>query len=118
MWRSDPKQALPQWLELTFPGHVALNTVHVTFGTDLSSRHLQKTRDLDSGRDVLASVSGYDIEAYDGKAWQAVVKETDNYQRWRRHRFAEVVATKLRLKVHDTAAMDSVQVYEVRVYKE
>jgi len=118
MWRSDPDQAFPQWIELAFPSPVALNTVQVTFGTDLSSRRLQKSIDPGTGRSVLACVSDYDLEVFDGVAWHTVVKETGNFQRWRRHRFDEVTAAKLRLTIRATAAMDSAQIYELRAYKE
>lgn len=118
MWRSNPDADLPQWIDLTFPKPVTLNTVHVAFGTDLNSRQLAKTRDPNSGELVLAAVTDYDIEAFDGTEWQMLVRETGNFQRWRRHRFDEVTTTRLRLTVHKTAAMDSAEIYEIRVYQE
>lgn len=58
---------------LDFPTPVALDTGHPTFGTDWSSRRLQKTVDPHTGRSVLAGVCDCDLEVFDASLWHTVV---------------------------------------------
>ena len=118
LWRSDPSESLPQWVELSFPAPVALNTVHVVFATELNHRRLGTVTDPATGAPVLPSTRVYEVQAEEGGRWRTLVRVTDNIQRARRHRFPEVTTDGLRVVVEEAPAMDSAQVYEVRAYRE
>ncbi|MBN2311683.1 MAG: FAD-dependent oxidoreductase [Candidatus Hydrogenedentes bacterium] len=118
MWRSAPDAGPPHWLELAFPDTVSINTVQITFGTDLDSRRLTKVRDRQRGENVLPGASDYTITGFDGAAWHTLVREDGNFQRWRRHRFEPVAVSRLRLTITSVAAMASAEVYEIRAYNE
>jgi len=117
-WRSDPAEALPQWVELRLPAPKAVNTVHVTFVTDLNTRRLQRVTQPVTGHSVLPATRGYAVQAHVGGEWVPVVQVEDNIQRWRRHHFDEVTTDRVRLVVNETALTDGTQVYELRLYRE
>ena len=111
MWASDAAQPLPQWIELAFAQPRKLNTVYLTFDTDLNSRY----HNLEF---VPQCVKDYRLEYYDGQAWHELLAVGGNYQRRRTHRFAEVTAHKLRLTVTATGGDKSARVFEIRAYNE
>lgn len=86
-WISDPQQSLPQWLELDFGKAVEVNSIRLTFDTDLNTHAPVKPV-------VPLCVKDYRVEAFDGKTWQEVVSEKDNYLRHRVHRFPNLLASK------------------------
>lgn len=111
LWASDPKQPLPQWVELDFGKAVALNAVRLTFDTDLNPKFPAKPVPA-------CCVKDYRVEAFDGTAWQTVVTEKDNFLRHRVHRFAERTASKLRVTVDATNGDPSARMFEIRAYRE
>jgi hypothetical protein len=110
-WQAAPDRPLPQWLELTFEEPVTFNTVHLTFITDINTRHFGNAAPL-------SGVSGYHIAIPDGAGWKTLVRETDNCQRWRRHGFPAVSAGSLRIVIEELAACDTAGLFEIRVYNE
>lgn len=113
-WVSDPDQSLPQWIELAFEKPTAINTVYLTFDTDMNNPpHLSPLLPY-----VPQCVRDYELSAWDGKAWIRLAEETYNYQRLRIHRFDTIEASKLRLTVHETGGDPSARVFEIRAYKE
>jgi hypothetical protein len=118
LWRSDPRQPLPQWIELRFPEPVELNTVHLTFATELNHRRLGLVADPVSGKSVLPSTRGYVVQALGNGEWRTLARVTDNIQRARHHRFEEVTTDRLRVVVEEAPMMGSAQIYEVRAYRE
>ncbi|MHB8900483.1 MAG: FAD-dependent oxidoreductase, partial [Thermoguttaceae bacterium] len=38
-WASDPTQPMPQWIELEFPEPTTINTVYLTFDTNMNTSH-------------------------------------------------------------------------------
>ena len=111
LWASDPHQALPQWIELDFGKAVELNSLRLTFDTDLNTKFPVKPV-------VPQCVKDYRVEAYDGAAWREVVKEKDNFLRHRVHGFKTLSASKLRLTVDATNGDPSARVFEIRAYRE
>lgn len=111
LWVSDPAQPMPQWIELEFPKPVTINTVYLTFDTDLNVAH--PTRPF-----VPQTVSEYSLAWFDGRGWTTLVSEKENFQRRRVHRFAPVQASKLRLTVESTNGDPSARVFEIRAYDE
>jgi len=111
LWASDPRQPLPQWIELAFPNRVALNTVHLTFDTDMHPR-------APVGPVVEQCVRDYRLACFDGKDWKDVAVVKSNFLRHRIHRFPAVTASKLRLTLEATNGDKSARVFEIRAYRE
>jgi hypothetical protein len=111
LWASDPGQGMPQWVEVGFPSATRVNTVYLTFDTDMNAK-------WHTAAIVPQCVRDYEISCFDGTAWTTVVTEKGNYQRHRVHRFSAVAATKLRLTVLATNGDASARVFEIRVYDE
>jgi hypothetical protein len=121
LWISDPRQDLPQWVELRFDEPVAVNTLLVSFDTQLDMTTDQRPalwRAPECVRDwrVHACVDG---------RWRVVFEQRDNYHRRCAARFDRVVTQALRLEVLATNA-DSpddprsrqARIYEIRVMNE
>ncbi len=113
LWRSDPGQPLPQWLELSWPERRTIREVQLTFpGHLLREIHAYPPffRDPQTPRD-------YVIEAWVDDAWREVHVEKGNYQRLRRHTFPAPVTTKrIRVVVQATNGDASAMIYEVRCH--
>lgn len=111
MWASDPAQSLPQWIELALPQPAQVNTVYLTFDTDMNSRfHAEPL--------VPQCVKDYRLEYHDGGQWRELAKVADNYQRRRVHRFPAVEAHRLRVTVEATGGAKSARIFEIRAYHE
>lgn len=113
-WVSDPNQDLPQWIELRFDEPVEINTVYLTFDTDMNS----SPRSAPKGEYVPQCVRDYDLTAFNGSNWVTLATEKDNYLRRRIHRFDLMTVSKLKLTVHRTGGDKSARVFEIRAYKE
>jgi hypothetical protein len=111
LWASDPHQPLPQWIELDFGKAVEVNSVRLTFDTDLNTRFPDKPV-------VTRCVKDYRVEAFDGNVWKEVATVKDNFLRHRVHGFSTRSATKLRLTVDATNGDPSARVFEIRAYRE
>ena len=111
LWGSDPAEPLPQWIELEFPRPVALNTVYLTFDTDMNAAYHRLAW-------VPQSVRDYTLSYFDGRQWTDLATEKENFQRRRIHRFDPVKTTKLRLTVTATNGAPSARVFEIRAYDE
>lgn len=111
MWRSDPNQALPQSLELDFGKPTALNTVQLTFVTNPNG-------EPNALKLIPEQVKDYEVEALvDGK-WVPIVKERDNFLRFRKHQFRTQKASKLRLTVSANYGAPTANLFEIRAYNE
>ncbi|MFQ6099111.1 MAG: FAD-dependent oxidoreductase, partial [Armatimonadota bacterium] len=111
MWASDPSQPMPQWIELRFERPVEVNTIYLTFDTDMNARY----HDVPL---VPECVRDYELAYHDGRKWSSLAKVRGNFQRRRVHRFETVRASRLRLTVHATNGDKSVRVFEIRAYEE
>ena len=111
MWASDPEQSLPQWIELTWDKPVTINTVYLTFDTDLHHRWHDVPRVPRSARDyeIIVNVDG---------RWRLVASAEENYQRRRIHRFDPQTTSRLRVNVDATNGDPSARIYEIRAYHE
>jgi len=61
-------------------------------------------------------VRDYTLECHVNGKWVRVVRERDNFQRYRRHQFKQVVADQVRLTVEATHGAKTARVFEIRVY--
>jgi hypothetical protein len=112
MWASDPRQDMPQWLELDFGKKQTFNKVQLTFDTNMAPR-------LPSEANPPEAVRDYEIQVpRDGGGWRTVAEAKGNFLRWRVHTFTPVTAQKLRVKVLATNGVNEARIFEVRVYNE
>jgi hypothetical protein len=112
MWRSDPTQPLPQWIELQWPQPVRFNTVHLVFDTNIYGRRPV----ADPGTSSCAR--SYRVLIRDGERWTPVVEVDDNWRRFRRHTFRMVETEAMRLEILDAIGAQEARLYEIRVYQE
>ncbi|QHI67986.1 FAD-dependent oxidoreductase [Tichowtungia aerotolerans] len=111
-WESDPKQALPQSIELVLENPSKVGAVQCVFDTDLTvSMPMQRYNRLPK-----ECVRDYTLECRVNGQWQSVARVSDNFQRFRRHSFKPVVADKVRLTVNATHGGKTARVIELRVY--
>jgi len=112
IWISDPSQALPQHVDLTWKSPQRFNTVLLTFDTNTGRReNLPLFRYPDCVKD-------YDLQARVGGTWRTIAQGRENYMRRCSHRFDAISADALRLNVLATNGAPSARVYEIRVYDE
>ena len=111
LWISDANQPLPQWLELSWDKPQKISEIQLVFpGHLIREYHAYAPfyRDPQCPRD-------YAVEVFADGQWQRVAEVEENYQRLRRHSFAETVTTKkLRVVVTATNGDPSAAIYEVR----
>ncbi|NOY79570.1 MAG: FAD-dependent oxidoreductase [Kiritimatiellaeota bacterium] len=112
MWVSDPTKPLPQWLQLDFTGPVEINTVYLTFDTDLNAPFHTVPLPAECVRDYTLS-----YRDANGK-WVELVAVEGNFQRRRIHRFAPRITGGLRLTVQATNGDPAARVFEIRAYNE
>ncbi len=112
LWRSDPAQGLPQWLEVDFGRSVTLNTVYLTFDTNMSGRFPPKR----PGAEV--TVEDYRLLYDKNGTWEVAFAEEGNWRRFRRHHFSPITTPKIRLEVLKARNGNEARVYEIRAYNE
>lgn len=110
-WMSDSTQPLPQWIELEFPEPTTIDTVYLTFDTDMNASHC--TVPL-----VPQCVRDYELSCLAEGHRVSLATVTENFQRRRVHRFDPVKAKKLMLFVAATNGDRSARVFEIRAYHE
>jgi len=113
LWRSDPFQELPQWIQLSWPDAQTISTVEIIFaGHLLREYHAYSPfyRDPQCVRD-------YELEVESLTGWTSVVSVRGNYQRHRKHRLpSSVKGNRVRVLVLATNGDPSAAIYEIRVY--
>lgn len=112
MWASDPRQPLPQWLELDFGQPQTFTAVYLTFDTNLGPRLPTEACPPEAVRDYQIQV-----ERPEG-GWRTVADVKGNFLRHRIHRFPAVTAQKVRVKALATNGASEARIFEVRVYNE
>lgn len=113
VWRSSAAEKLPQWIELALEQPSRVSAVHCVFDTDLSIMMGKQSDTCPQG-----CVRDYRIEIRIDGAWQTVVREQMNFQRFRRHVFTPAVADAVCLTVEAVERSTQACVHEIRVYSE
>jgi hypothetical protein len=116
IWISDPKQPLPQSLELDFGAPVDLARLQVTFHLNTDVPDPNAGPQPGGSPEMPDCVRDYRVEYEVGGRWDELLAEKGNHHRQRRHSFPVVKTGKIRLVVEATAGSPSAQVFEVRAY--
>ncbi|QDU57229.1 FAD-dependent oxidoreductase [Aeoliella mucimassa] len=113
VWRSDPNQPLPQWLDLSWDSVQAIGLIELTFpGHLLREYHAYAPHYRDP-----QTPADYSIQCEVDGEWQTVATCTDNYQRRGIHRLPRGIETrKLRITVTRTNGDPSAAINEIRCY--
>jgi hypothetical protein len=113
LWRSDPDESLPQWLELAWSDLESISAVELVFaGHLLREYHAYSPFYRDP-----QCVSDYDIQYQSGNDWKTLISVSGNYQRHRKHPLEKPVETRrIRVVVLATNGDRSAAIYELRVY--
>lgn len=110
-WVSDPEQPMPQWLELQLAQPTEINQISLVFDTDMSNPGTCAHAKYPA---VSTCVRDYTVEVFDGSAWTNVADICGNFMRKCTHRFAALVAEKIRVTVTATNGDPSARITEVR----
>jgi len=109
IWISNPNQEMPQYIDLEFDNKKEINTISLTFDTNLDK--------LVEIGPVPECVRDYTLYFYNGKSWVKILSETGNYHRHRQHTFGPIVTKKLRIEVNATNGANEARIYEIRAEK-
>ncbi|NQU43916.1 FAD-dependent oxidoreductase, partial [bacterium] len=115
MWASDRGQEMPQWVQLDFAEPVEMNTVYLTFDTDMNAPRFGFG---EKPARVPYCIRDYDLAVERDGEWVKVAEVKGNFLRRRVHRFEGVMTGRLRVTVRATNGDRSARVFEVRAYRE
>lgn len=119
-WASDPRQTMPQWLELKLPEAAQIGEIHLTFDSGYARPLTLTESDSFNARMIRGpqpeTVADYVIEVGQDGEFTEVVRETGNYLRKRVHRIAPVTGDTARITVSRTNGDASARIFEVRLY--
>lgn len=113
-WVSDTEQGLPQWIMLSSQEKRTINTVCLTFDSDMSNPAMLHPYE----KFPHTLVTDYVLEAFDGQVWHELVHETGNKLRHRVHSFAPIEAEKMRVTILDSGDHKTARMFEIRLYNE
>lgn len=113
MWRSDPNEPLPHWLELSWAHPQSIRQIQLTFeGNLLREYHAYPPFYRDP-----QTVADYEIQVEDSGQWRTVIKVEGNAASRVVHTLDEaVVSDKIRLVVQSTNGDPAAGLFEIRVY--
>ncbi|WP_256758266.1 FAD-dependent oxidoreductase [Cohnella sp. WQ 127256] len=113
LWRSDPSQNLPQWLELSWEEQVEVGVIELTFPGHLIRGYMQYPalyKDPQCPKDIT-------LEAIADGQWVELATLRGNYQRRRVITLETAIITnRLRVVIHATNGDPSAAIYEIRCY--
>ena len=113
MWCSTPmRKNTPEWLEYEFDGEKEISSIELVFNSDTNTKNIKQ--DIHSVCELL--VSDYKVSYLDGEHWNELVNETENYRRFRKHEFATVKTTRLKVEFFRTRGTACVEVFDLRIY--
>ena len=113
LWLSDPAQALPQHLELSWEKPVTFQQVELTFPPQL----VHETHWEDPFYVATHIAKRYHLQVLEDNGWKTIHTETENIKSRRQHRFEEPITSQhLRLLIEATHGSRSAGLTEIRVY--
>ena len=103
----------PEWVELSWDESRTVSAVQFACNTRLNEWFNIYGEEA---RAEPEAVRDYRVEVERDGEWETVVRETGNYQRFRRHSFDPVETDRLRVVVDATNGVSWVELFEVRAY--
>ena len=91
-----------------------VNCVQITFDSDMSNG----ARFLPIDPLPWQLVTDYDLEIKTRDGWQLIEQVTENFQRRRVHRFADVLAQAVRDTVEGSGDWRTARIFEVRLHRD
>jgi len=113
-WVSDASKGLPQWLRLDLSKPAPIDTVHLTFDTDMTNNSTL----FPIPKLPVPLVTDYYVEIETEDGWSEAARVSGNYLRRRVHRFAPVTAKSVRVTVTGSGDGKTARIFEVRLYLE
>ncbi len=114
-WVSDETEALPQWIRLQFDTPTTVNSLHITFDTDMTNPTMAGYCYL---RNVPELVQDYTV-VVETEAGNIVVAEvSENIMRKQVHQFASLQAKSITVQVSKTGDGKTARIFELRAYHE
>ncbi len=114
IWISDPNEVFPSWVEYELKQDEQINTLYLTFDTNLTLAHVA-TPGLYVAPEC---VKDYNVYIYQNNKWIKIVSVKGNYQRRRIHHFDAITAEKIKLEIVAANGDLSARLYELRAYYE
>jgi hypothetical protein len=110
VWISDPRQALPQWWEISWPEPQLVASVELTFDSQLSGWIWEGAFPM--------IVKDYEILAQpkDSEEWITIDGRMGNVQRRVVHAISPIEVTALRVVIHQTNGGRTARLVEFRAY--
>ncbi len=112
IWISDPRQELPQWLQINLPEEREIRQVDLRFDTNLA-RYYEKMGGCYRSPEAIAD---YDLQVWVAGYWQTVKEIRGNYQRHNVIDFEPLKTKAIRILIHRTNGCRTARIYEVRIY--
>lgn len=103
----------PEWVELSWDDPRTVESIQFACNTRLNEWFNIYGEEA---RAEPESVRDYRVEVRRDGEWETVVRETGNYQRFRRHSFEPVETDRVRVVVEATNGVPWVELFEVRAY--
>lgn len=103
----------PQWIQLDWQEPKSISTIELVFNSELNHPRMTTTINAVNAQ----MVKSYEIIAKTDYGEEVLVKEDENFLRFRVHKFDPVVATAVKLVVYETWGDKHAEVYDFRVYE-
>ena len=129
IWISDSTQPLPQWIELQFHEPQKLDTIYLTFDTNLDTAVDEKIDPQVEGDITLKQLAGapksgaapecvrdYVVQYHNGNEYLDLLRIEGNYQRRRIHHLDPIVTKSIRIVVEATNGAPTARIFEIRLY--
>ncbi len=112
-WVSSEDETLPQWICLERDQEMCVNTIHLTFDTDMVNPPMPHV--TFGVPETL--VRDYIVEAETKDGWVKLAEGKDNLNRCCVHTFDEVATKKVRVTVTESGNHRTARIFEVRLYR-
>ena len=109
VWISDPEQAMPQTISVTFRKRAICGCAELIFDTNLDHINI-----YDYQKEC---VKEFILEGIDGERIGPLAQEKENFLRFRKYEFPALELDGLRLTILATRGDSSARVYQIRAYE-
>ena len=113
-WVSDPEEKLPQWICLKLKKPSEINTVQITFDTDMTNNSML----VPVAKCPKQLATDYSVAVKTETGWKQVAEVHGNFSRRRVHQFDACRAESVRITVSGSGDGRTARIFEVRIYDE